>query len=827
MKLTSTVAVLALALTLGLPRPALAGDWPQFMRHASHTGDAADEVLRLPLGLVAQVRLDDAVLTAPAVVAGRAYVVDQMGTAYCLDPRAGRIVWKAAPDGAGARGANTSSPCVAKGRVYFGTTAGAFHVLDANNGKLLKTVKIGMPIVSAPTFANDGIYFQAMDAVLRCLDLDGRERWQWDHYAQYKEPAELTKSKERSRGHPGSYDRPHHGGGDVAVAGKKIVTSFGWDLVCLEDAGETAKLVWCNRAPTGRDGTAPMSSSISGEWIYNAGMGADGERSLTRLALSDGQLVKDNSRRPTYAWNTPTVRGTMTAYGTSNDGKNGIVLFDFDAKKSPTSWRDDKESTPFASSHALAKNHLVATTLRGEVIVSELDAKPGSKAFRFKTPHGKGIGSSPAITDGCVYFGCDDGYFYVLGPEGEGDRKLTTEEKLTIHEPRAKLSLATGKAYDWPSTYGNAGNTSAVDDPKLKAPLRLRWATRGFGHFLTPGIATGNDLITVSFNGLVTCQEQMTGRIRWRTQMPGPEWGTGSGMLAHEGRLYLPRPTFNSQDGTFHCLDLATGKQLWFADIGGRYIWERAAPVAAAGKVAFGSSKKGTPAGTVVQAWDAATGKPAWQVELNVAGNRSGSIGGCTDGKVLYYTAGSGAWQWKQEGDKKRGEFVAIDPSTGKVLFRTHEVFGTSYPVLANDRLLLNEDGLQCVSPADGKLLWKRPASSYSRFSVGSDFIVMRGYGGHGSKIRLEDGKDYPNCKELGGTTHACSSVALTPNLAFAITVGGLNIRDVKTGELLWLSPGFAPRGCVNPTLANGRVFWPSAASGMIYCWESVDDVNR
>ena len=147
--------------------------------------------------------------------------------------------------------------------------------------------------------------------------------------------------------------------------------------------------------------------------------------------------------------------------------------------------------------------------------------------------------------------------------------------------------------------------------------------------------------------------------------------------------------------------------------------------------------------------------------------------------------------------------------------------------VLANDRLLLNEDGLQCVSPADGKLLWKRPASSYSRFSVGSDFIVMRGYGGHGSKIRLEDGKDYPNCKELGGTTHACSSVALTPNLAFAITVGGLNVRDVKTGELLWLSPGFAPRGCVNPTLANGRVFWPSAASGMIYCWESVDDVNR
>ena len=82
------------------------------------------------------------------------------------------------------------------------------------------------------------------------------------------------------------------------------------------------------------------------------------------------------------------------------------------------------------------------------------------------------------------------------------------------------------------------------------------------------------------------------------------------------------------------------------------------------------------------------------------------------------------------------------------------------------------------------------------------------------------DGKDYPNCKELGGPTHACSSVALTPYYSFAITVGGLNVRDVRTGELAWLSPGFAPRGCVNPALASGRVFWPSAASGMIYCWE-------
>jgi outer membrane protein assembly factor BamB len=208
-------------------------------------------------------------------------------------------------------------------------------------------------------------------------------------------------------------------------------------------------------------------------------------------------------------------------------------------------------------------------------------------------------------------------------------------------------------------------------------------------------------------------------------------------------------------------------------------------------------------------------------VELNVAGGRSGSIGGCTDGKTMYFTAGAQEWQWKREGSRVRGETVAIEAKSGNVLWRSHERFGETYPVLAGERLLLNSEGLYCVRPVDGKLLWNRDSQYYTRFSVGDDFLVMRGYGGHGEKIRLTDGTDYPNCKELGGETHGCSPVSLSPKFSFAITVGGLNVRDVATGELVWQSAGFAPRGCVNPALANGRVYWPSAASGVVYCWEA------
>jgi hypothetical protein len=89
---------------------ATAGDWPQYMRVAEHTGDAADETLAPPLELRAQVPLDDALLASPAVAGRRVYVVDQMGRAYCIDAKMSAVLWQSHPDGLDAKGGNTSSP---------------------------------------------------------------------------------------------------------------------------------------------------------------------------------------------------------------------------------------------------------------------------------------------------------------------------------------------------------------------------------------------------------------------------------------------------------------------------------------------------------------------------------------------------------------------------------------------------------------------------------------------------------------------------------------------------------------------------------------------
>lgn len=150
--MTVKLARLFLLLTSCLGGLLSAGeDWPQFMGNAAHNGDGADAALVPPLGLLAQVKLDDAVVASPAVAGGRVYVVDQMGTAYAVDPAAGKVLWKSAPDGAAAMGSNTASPCVANGRMFFATAAGRLHVLDANDGKALARVDLGAPVVSAVT----------------------------------------------------------------------------------------------------------------------------------------------------------------------------------------------------------------------------------------------------------------------------------------------------------------------------------------------------------------------------------------------------------------------------------------------------------------------------------------------------------------------------------------------------------------------------------------------------------------------------------------------------------------------------------------------------
>src|SRR5262245_11275042 len=418
-----------------------AADWPQFMHNPQHTGDAAHETLKLPLGLATVVQLDDAVTTSPAVVGGKVYVVDQMGTAYAVDPVAGRIEWKARPDGDKAMGGNTSSPAVHGGRMIFATTAGHVHFLDIKSGERLTSVDLGWPVTGAVTVANERVYVQTLGAIVHCLDLGGKELWRWEHYREYRDPS----PPKSAQGFPGSFQDPHYGGGEVAVIGKKLVVNMGWDLFVLDDLGESAKLAWCNRAIVGKDGGIPMGASIVGDWIYTGYPSTDQYGGSMRVRLADGSFDRTKDFRstsyPGYNWavhNTQAVRGSTTFVPTHY---MGVHAFDFGARRALWHARtdntlDQRQFTSCIASPALTKDHCVFGTIGGEFYVVAIDSKGAwpkfqPAAWKFQTPSGKAIASAPVIADGRIYFGCDDGILYGLAPEG----KLPPPKKLLpLHE---------------------------------------------------------------------------------------------------------------------------------------------------------------------------------------------------------------------------------------------------------------------------------------------------------------------------------------------------------------------------------------------------------
>lgn len=822
-------ALIVAAMFLAPARQAPAGDWPQYMGSAARTGDAADEALSFPLGLIAQVKLDDAVTTSPAVVAGTAYVVDQMGTAYAVEAATGKLLWKTSPDGDQALGSNTSSPAVHKGRVYYGTTAGNFHILEASSGRIVRTIDLGSSVIASPTLAGDRIYIQSIAAVIHCLDLDGTELWRWDHYERYTEPL----PENLKNYFPRSYDRPHYGGGEIAVSGRRLVTGIGWDHVCLEDTGDAARLVWCNRAALGKDDGVPLATSISGEYVYTAWPGVDGAGNLLRCKLADGSFDRraDVIRNVWAVLGTPAVRDNLVVLGRHH---RGVEAHEIGQRRRWSTFSEaeiDDETSTFGSP-VLTKSHCLFTTVAGELIAVDLAAATSGlrhmtpEPFRFQTAGGKPSSSTPAVADGRVLFGSDDGCLYILGPPGTAPLEASLPD---LPPQRSTTTSATGRRYDWPSPGGDAGNTRFVEDDKLSAPLRLRYAARNFGLFHQPLSATRDDLVFVSLAGTVAAVEQQTGRIRWRRRLPRQLY-EGHGLMCAEGKILVARPLRYGRiyQRALWCLDGATGETLWEQEIGaGGNGGSKAPAVVAAGHVAL-ATVQGDPEEAVVQAWNLQTGKPAWSVKLACKPKRDSQRirppTGCAVGDVMFFSVG-GMTDNRPE-DRYPGETIAVQASTGKVLWRTREAHTTAYSALVarDNRLFVcaYAGPMTCLDTGDGSVLWQSE-QKFNYFqhgpTLGKTFFAIKGYGGDTRRYRLEDCRPIPG--SIGGTEHTCSSSLLTSGgLSLVCTVGGMYVRDADSAELLWLSRGFAPRNCANPCVSNGRVFVNPQVTGVMYCFE-------
>ncbi len=223
----------------------VADDWPQLQGNAQRSGDAPHQSLPTTLGLVAAIPLTDAILAAPVVSHGKAFVIDGAGVVFAIDTNTLQVVWKFSTRGGPGNCNNVAAPAVVGNFVHVGTMAGYYYVLDRDSGAVVKQIDCGEPIFAAPVVGEDRVYFATLGARVYAVEPAGDVVWTWDFV---KEVIGFDGDRWKGedwlafRGDRVTWRDHFVCSRELCLVGKTVVMPAGGRTVFLEDAGDRAQL---------------------------------------------------------------------------------------------------------------------------------------------------------------------------------------------------------------------------------------------------------------------------------------------------------------------------------------------------------------------------------------------------------------------------------------------------------------------------------------------------------------------------------------------------------------------------------------------------------
>jgi outer membrane protein assembly factor BamB len=856
-------------LGLVIPAAAVGEVWPQYKLDCRHSGDAADRDVTLSLGLLAAVPLGDAIFTAPVVADSRVYAVDGSGAAYCFDAGKLGVLWKRVTPGGAANCGNVSSPALAGRYLHFGTTAGCYYVLDAADGSVVREIRCGEPIFSAPVVGNSRVYFATLGARVYALSPDGRLCWTWDFVTEH-----LGLGGDRWSG--GAWAEHLKGrvtgkeqflcSRDIALDGNRLVIPAGGSIVWLEDAGAAPRLHRLHRPHTatfglsiGADGTVYRQS----HWLDN-----DGQVEILRGRDTDFETAVSRSNKPANELVGMIDRAFASAKagedyvpGTKTSTRGGLLSFSSVSLRGQDVYRCRPEEGfgfcrhspgqeplaypgcyPAISSPILLRDKAIYGGLDGVLYVVPL---AGGAARSFKTPFGKAISAPAAVCDGRIYFGCEDGYLYALGPGGKAS--LPTQD-LKLWKIRTPLAGQwADPKYDRFTSFADWGNTN-TGPQQLQLPLRVAWIRRFEGsakHFSSCG---GGRMYTHTAEGQVFAVEQATGRLLWRRYFPGVH-------ICYTTPLYHQERVLVAQAGRkvcrLRCLDAATGDLLWEAPFAGLPSWSRQMPPVVYRNVAiymFGTGRydddvpaeekvrwlwdhggvNSYPAShrPMLRAYDLATGKEAWARDFSELGSGGDESGICLMGDTLYYSCFFGYAAERRAGSPGvHGITAAIEPLSGRTLWLStkHSIRSGCTISGAEGRLYLGgycsdpetrRPHVWCLNAKDGSLVWRSDPlpTSTSVVSIAPEFLFVHTHGSQNFLLDKQTGKTLATFAIKG---HRCSRLTLTGRYLLGPNLDVIDLGNPQDIKLLSTGPRLDPSECIGATASNGRVFYTGHGGGL------------
>jgi outer membrane protein assembly factor BamB len=876
-RLFSCLATFVFSVLLLIGDSSAAEPWLQYKFDSRHSGDAPKRNVETPLRLAAAIPLADGIYTSPVVADHHVYVVDGGGQATCIDTRTFQVVWQKESHGGKDNCNNVSSPALCGDYLHFGTMAGFYYVLNRHTGAVVREIDCQDPIFSAPVVTNGRVYMVTLGSQVYALEPNGKLAWKWDFVKEVLGFDGNRWSGEQWHAHKkGRVTWKDHfvSSRNLSAHGKMIVIPAGGRTVFLEDQGAEPKLRIVNETPSfhGSEYPACFGQSMGPDGsVYVQWHRRDNAGRVEKFTLQGDQVKAEPVPGTETYIDTP---GLMSFSSVSIRGEDiyrvrpergyGLCLH--------RSGQEEPRSLggyPSICSPVLLKDKAIYGGLDGKLYVVSLDGE--KKPWSFATPFDSPITSPVAVSDGRIYFGCEDGYLYVLSPDGTAE---LPDQDLGIHKIRSPLTGAfTDPKFDWYTNYGDMGCTNA-NNQGLKPPLRMRWVRRVEGSVKHIPVCGGGRMYTHTAEGQIIAVEQETGRLLWRRYWPDVYLSFTS-PLYYKGKLLVPQAGLLKS--RLRCLDAATGKLLWETPFTGSPSWSRQFPPVLHGNLAIYASGSGkhAPSGSekafawrnltktmnnqevmsfiyshnnpyypkdqhpLIWAWDLDTGKLAWKKDFSKYGSGGNDCGlAMMDGKLYYSTF------FGYQADKRRrrgieggvnGITAAMDPATGKVDWLTTKYHVTAgCTVTAKDgRIYLggynpaNETTkdryIMCLNAKDASVVWRSDPvpSAVNVVTVGEKFIFSNAIRAQCHVFDKDTGKityrfdlDY-NCARFTFS----EPFLMGPNM---------DMLDLTNGhKLVATGPAVDSRECLGSAVSNGRIFYISQASGLEMSAVCGEDAKR
>jgi eukaryotic-like serine/threonine-protein kinase len=293
-----------------------------------------------------------------------------------------------------------------------------------------------------------------------------------------------------------------------------------------------------------------------------------------------------------------------------------------------------------------------------------LDQASGALKWKFHTE--SSIASSPAVAAGLVYFGSFDGAFYALDAltgslkwkfDTQGERRFT-HRALHGLQPAGELMpdpwdfwLSSPAVSDGAVYFGSGdGHVYALD--AATGALKWKFQTGDVVHS-SPAIAAGNVVIG-SWDSFLYALEAGSGKLKWRFQSGlDPQIGNQQGFQASPavsgGVIYI-----GCRDSNVYALDARTGEKKWAFNNQGSWVLTSAAVYD--GKLYIGTSDTG-----LLHGLDAATGAKLFTIQTKFPLYSSPAIAngalfvGAFDGRLLAFDLKTHQplWVFQTEASKK------------------------------------------------------------------------------------------------------------------------------------------------------------------------------